>query len=182
MWSCLISPYSTIHFGTSQDPGRVIFCCVQVLLDCMWQEWIYIINQNCPIQCSSEQIKALVYPEEIKISIRARRVCSDCSERGDMKGWLMEGPLSHLKNQGVWPVKEITSQARLGKCWLTVIRIRMCVGQWDTELHPRELPGSPGKQLLPEQEEDTGTYRHSNTMEGSRRAGRASHKGTIHLR
>lgn len=29
----------------------------------------------------------------------------------------------------------------------------MCVGQWDTELHSR---GTPGKQLLPVQEEGTG--------------------------
>lgn len=74
-----------------------------------------------------------------------------------MKGWLTEGPLSHLRNQGVWSV-EVTSQTRSGKHSLT--RVRICVGQGDTELHPREFPGTPGKQLLPVQEEDTGTYRH----------------------
>lgn len=87
-------------------------------------------------------------------------MCSDCSQRGEMKGWLREGPLSLLRNQGVWPVKEVATQARSGKCSLTVIRIRMCVGQRDTEHHSREFPGTPGKQLLPVQEEDTGTYRH----------------------
>lgn len=58
------------------------------------------------------------YLKEIKIQIRARTVCNDCLCRGDVKEQLIVGLLSHLRNQVIWPIKEVTSQTRVGKYFL----------------------------------------------------------------